>query len=85
MSASFPPTSASQRARDVLSQHPHFYGRVDSFQFEWTDDVLVVKGTVPTYYLKQLLQNALKSLSDVRVDNRVEVVWPAGRDLDSNA
>jgi hypothetical protein len=66
---------APQRARDVLSQHPHFYGRVDQFQFEWKDETLVVKGTVPTYYLKQLLQNALKNLDDVRIDDRVNVVW----------
>jgi hypothetical protein len=29
---------------------------VDQFQFEWAGGVLVVKGTVPTDYLKQLLQ-----------------------------
>jgi hypothetical protein len=67
---------APQRARELLSRHPHFYGRVDGFKFEWTNDVLVVKGTVPTYYLKQLLQNALRQLGDVRIDDRVNVVWP---------
>jgi hypothetical protein len=31
---------------------------------------------VPTYYLKQLLQSALKKLNDVRIDDRVDVVRP---------
>jgi hypothetical protein len=67
---------APQRARELLSRHPHFCGRVDGFKFEWNDDILIVKGTVPTYYLKQLLQSALKELEDVRIDDRVDVVRP---------
>jgi hypothetical protein len=71
------PITAQQRARELLSRHPHFYGRVDSFEFEWVDEVLVVKGAVPTYYLKQLLQSALRKLEGVhRVDNQVVVVRP---------
>jgi hypothetical protein len=74
--SSFSATNASERARALLSQHPHFWGRVDTFEFELTQDRLVVKGRVPTYYLKQLLQNARQKLDGVRVDNRVEVVRP---------
>ena len=65
---------APQRARDLLNRHQHFCGRADGFKFEWVDDVLVVKGTVPTYYLKQLLQSALKKMDDSRIDVRVDVV-----------
>jgi hypothetical protein len=69
--------NAQQRARELLSRHPHFYGRVDSFEFEWVEEVLVVKGAVPTYYLKQLLQSALRKVEGVRrIDNRVVVVRP---------
>ena len=70
-------TAPPQRARDLLIHHPPFHGRVESFEFEWTDGVLIVKGAVPTYYLKQLLQSALKKLEGVRrIENCVVVVRP---------
>jgi hypothetical protein len=73
----YSPVNPQQRARELLSRHPHFYGRVDSFVFEWVEDVLVVKGAVPTYYLKQLLQSALRTVEGVRrIDNQVVVVRP---------
>jgi hypothetical protein len=71
----FLPMSAPQRVREALNRHPHFCGRVDLFKLEWAEDVLIVKGTVPTYYLKQLLHNLLKKVDGVRIDNRVDVVW----------
>jgi hypothetical protein len=74
----------SQRAREILNRHPYFYGRADSFEFEWSEDVLVVRGCVPTYYLKQQLQNALKRLDGVRrIDNCVDVVRPELQDGDT--
>lgn len=75
-------TASSQvamRARDVIAQHAHFRGRADKFAFECLKNVLVIHGRVPTFYLKQLLQNALKQVEGVgRIDNRVEVVGPDG-------
>jgi hypothetical protein len=65
---------APQRARELLNRHPHFCGRADRFKFENVDGILVVKGTVPTYYLKQLLQSALRKLDGLRIDVRVDVV-----------
>jgi hypothetical protein len=63
------------RARDVISRHAHFRGRADRFEFECSKNVLVIRGRVPTFYLKQLLQDALKQVKGVRrIDNRVEVV-----------
>ncbi len=41
-------------------------------QYECETDVLTVRGIVPTFYLKQLLQSALKDLN-VRIDNQVAV------------
>lgn len=61
-------------AHDLIAQHPHFRGRAEMFEFECRENVLVVRGCVPTFYLKQLLQNTLKQLDGVeRVDNRVDV------------
>ena len=66
-------------ARDVIARHAHFRGRVDQFEFECSENVLVIRGRVPTFYLKQLLQDALKQLEGVRrIDNRVDVVTAEG-------
>jgi hypothetical protein len=61
-----------QQTRQILEQHSHFRGRTSLFQYECDVDVLTVRGIVPTFYLKQLLQSALKSLA-VRIDNQVVV------------
>jgi hypothetical protein len=68
-----------QRAQVLLSQHSHFRGRANSFDFEYCDDVLIVRGCVPTFYLKQLLQTALKEFEGVTwIDNQVDVVASRG-------
>jgi hypothetical protein len=65
----------SQRARDLIAAHPYFQRRSDKFEFDFSDDILIVRGRVPSFYLKQLLQSALMRLDEVgRIDNRVEVV-----------
>lgn len=69
----------AEHARDVLSHHPHFVGRADSFKFEFAEDRLIVSGQVPTFYLKQLLQAALKGFGEIgRIDNRVVVIASDG-------
>lgn len=69
----------ASRARDLIAQHAHFRGRAGAFEFECAGDVLVIRGCVPTFYLKQLLQDALKQLPGVlRIDNRVDVFVDAG-------
>lgn len=66
-------------ARKELGRHCHFRGRVDGFQFEHHEGVLTVQGRVPTFYLKQLLQTALKRVDGVeRINNRVDVVCAEG-------
>jgi hypothetical protein len=66
-------------ARALIAKHAHFRGRADAFEFECTGDILVIRGSVPTFYLKQLLQDALKQLPGVRrIDNRVDVFAYAG-------
>lgn len=64
-----------QRARAIVAGHSHFHGRVSSFQFVEQDDTLVVRGCVPSFYLKQVLQTVLKAVDGVRsIDNQVDVV-----------
>jgi len=66
-------------ARDLIASHDHFRGRADTFEFICQDNVLVIRGRVPTFYLKQLLQDALKHLKGVhRIDNRVDVFASQG-------
>lgn len=66
-------------ARALISRHVHFRGRIDHFTFEVEDDALVVAGTVPSFYLKQLLQTVLRELhSASRIVNHVEVVSSRG-------
>jgi hypothetical protein len=68
-------SSVEISAREVVAQHTHFHGRADCFEFQYRERVLVVRGAVPSYYLKQLLQSALMDLQGVsRVDNQVAVV-----------
>jgi hypothetical protein len=68
-------STPTARAYDLLSRHPSFCGRAADFEFETISNVLIVRGQLPTFYLKQLLQTLLKRLDGVeRVDNRVHVV-----------
>jgi hypothetical protein len=47
---------------------------IDSLKWEAKDDVLVLTGHLPSFYLKQVLQTALQNLPGVaRINNRVEV------------
>jgi hypothetical protein len=69
----------AQRAQATLNAHAHFRGRAGRFEFDFHEDVLIVRGTVPTFYLKQILQCALKDIDGVRlIDNQVQVVSAAG-------
>lgn len=68
-----------QSARELVANHEHFRGRAHRFMFVDCDGVLVVQGSVPSFYLKQILQCALKSLRGVRrVDNQVDVICCRG-------
>jgi hypothetical protein len=67
-------SSVKSRAYSLLSRHSYFRGRAADIEFETVDNVLVIQGRLPSFYLKQLLQTLLKSLDCVdRVDNQVDV------------
>ena len=62
--------------RERLEGHPHFRGRCGLLQIQSNGDSVVISGRVPTYYLKQLLQEAVRLIPGVqRIDNQVEVLW----------
>jgi hypothetical protein len=68
------PISLSDRARDALAAQPYFRGASYPIDIQSFDNVLVVTGRVPSYYLKQLLQSEFSRIEGVqRVENRVEV------------
>jgi hypothetical protein len=68
-----------QRARTIIETHSLFVGRAWLFEFQVREEVLVVRGTVPTFYLKQVLQSVLKNLDGIRwIDNQVTVDWNDG-------
>jgi hypothetical protein len=68
-----------QRAYSLVNAHCHFHRRAGLFEFTCEKDVLIVRGNVPTFYLKQVLQSALQDLEGIRtIDNRVTVISSQG-------
>jgi hypothetical protein len=68
-----------QLAFDLVDTHSHFHRRASRFDFQCSDDVLIVRGYVPTSYLKQLLNSVLREMDGVcTVDNQVQVVSSHG-------
>lgn len=60
------------RALDAL---PHFCGRTKTIRIECHHHTLILTGCLPSFYLKQLLQEALRRVDGVdRIDNRVDVM-----------
>jgi hypothetical protein len=71
--------TVEQKARELLCQVPHFRGHAGSFECEYRDGVLIVRGRVPTFYLKQVLQTVLKEIKGVsHIDNQVDVISSFG-------
>lgn len=67
--------NVERRARKELDRHRHFRGRADGFQFEHRDGALTVRGRVPSFHLRQLLERTLKRVDGVRtINNQVDVV-----------
>ncbi len=66
-------------ARAALANHVHFRGRVDQFVFVAFEEVLVVRGAVPSFFLKQMVQAVLKTVDGVRrVHNQLAVINSQG-------
>ncbi len=68
-----------QRVRGRLSQSCHFTRHWREIKCDFCEGILTLRGSVPSFYLKQVLQSILKDVPGVRrVDNRVDVVSAAG-------
>jgi hypothetical protein len=71
----------ARRAYEILDMHAHFRGRAAHFDFTCREDVLIVRGAVPTFYLKQVLQSVLKDIEGIRmIENQVQVMPAVGND-----
>lgn len=80
-----PGTSAPERvnlidcAREQLEHHPHFRGRLESLSIDQRGRVLYLSGQLPTFYLKQLVQEILRRLPGVQsIRNEIVVISPYG-------
>ena len=63
--------------RAGLELHPHFRGRASLLVIELVDQTIVLSGSLPSYYLKQLLQEAVRGVPGVvGIDNHVLVMRP---------
>ncbi len=66
-------------AKQLLEVHPHFRGRSQWVKCRFLDDCLYLEGTLPTYYLKQSAQEALRELPGIeRIVNFIQVTSPSG-------
>lgn len=67
------------RARFLLERHPHFHGRSDWIQIRYRNRCLRLDGQLPSFYLKQLAQEALRNIDGVeQIDNQIMVASPQG-------
>lgn len=70
------PESDSDLRRVVeaaLARSPYLAGR--NLRFEVHEDGVVLRGTVRSYYHKQLVQESLKSIASLpRIHNEIEVI-----------
>lgn len=67
------------QASRVISSHPHFRGRCHWLRFHCRNGCLRISGKLPTYYLKQLVQEALRDIAGIeKIDNEIHVLSPTG-------
>jgi hypothetical protein len=80
------PTTSTPERSDLttlallsLERHPHFRGRLNGLLIEQRGKTLCVSGRLPTFYLKQLVQETLRHVPGVQaVRNDIAVVNAAG-------
>ena len=62
-----------------LSRSCHFTRHWREIECAYRDGILILRGIVPSFYLKQVLQSILKDVPGIRrIDNRVDVISSAG-------
>jgi hypothetical protein len=77
-------TSISIRSEVLAKIKMHLGSRANNLSLHLRDNALVLEGTVPSYYAKQLAQHlALKLLGSTTFVNEIQVVAPSMCDLDA--
>jgi hypothetical protein len=72
-------TRVVTQAQGRLADSMHFRGHHRAVNLEYDDGVLCLRGCVPSFYLKQVLQTLLADLDGVEtIDNQVDVTCPSG-------
>ena len=72
-------TDLSDVARNHLEAHPHFRGRLNDVAIAHEGMTLTLRGRLPSFYLKQLVQEAVRHVPGVqRVRNMIDVVSADG-------
>jgi hypothetical protein len=72
-------SNLSTLARDFLEHHPHFKGRLNDVSIDHEGRTLVLSGRLPSFYLKQLVQEAVRHVPGVQtVRNQIDVVCVDG-------
>ena len=70
--------SIKHRAERFLHSSPYLV--LKNISCDYLDGVLILRGCLPSYYLKQLAQEAITDLDEVdRIENQIQVVTPAFR------
>lgn len=65
--------------RTRLGRHSHFHLRTSEITVEFDGHTLILKGQLPSFYLKQLLQECLRDIAGVvNLNNRVDVIGSSG-------
>ncbi|MCC7085897.1 MAG: BON domain-containing protein [Pirellulales bacterium] len=66
-------------ARVYLESHPHFRGRMNDVAITQDGRTLLLTGRLPSFYLKQLVQEAVRRVPGVHgVRNMIDVVSADG-------
>ena len=69
----------TELVRVRLAENCHFAMHWREISCSYEKGVLILRGRVPSFYLKQVLQTTLKGIPGVnRIDNRVDVVSAEG-------
>lgn len=67
-------TPLFERIHDALTTSPHLPKQ--QFRIEAADGCVVLKGSVRSFYQKQMAQEAIRRIDGVeRIDNLLEVNW----------
>jgi osmotically-inducible protein OsmY len=63
-----------ERLEEALASSPHLFGRKLGYEAE--AGIVVLRGTVTSYFQKQMAQEAIRRIDGVElIDNQLEVAW----------